>query len=552
MTPLRFVILTEPGRLLGWQHECISQLTSSGNAKIVLVVENGTPVAPAARFWEKWCNYPWRHLLWRLFDRFAKPHASRDIGYGNAFENIPVITCVPHRKGKWSDYFSNGDLQKIAAHKPDVILRFGFRILKGGILTLARFGVWSYHHSDPDRYRGGPPFFYEILHRDPISGAVLQKINNQIDSGTVLCKGAFKTSLHSYRETANNVLYGSAVYVNKVVNELVTGNTTKIDQPPLQNKHLQVNKIPENVKFITFCARMLTERLNFHFTESVLADYWNVGTADLTPEKVVKSGLISDVKWLPEQRDSSYIADPFPVFTYNETKVYCEKYIYKQSKGCIAEVDIKSGNSRSVLSSEHHYSYPFLLRDNGNLYMLPECISSNRLMLYRYNEKTVTWVKHSVLIEGQQIVDPTILQFNGLWWLFCTIGGSYSNVQLHIYHASELTGPYTQHICNPVKTNVSSVRPAGPFFNVENELYRPAQDCSQTYGGAIVVNRVEKLSVDEYVETPVQRIVPQPDWKYNRGLHHIAFSNGKTIIDAKKYRFNRHYFLSYFCKKIKG
>jgi methionyl-tRNA formyltransferase len=46
-----------------------------------------------------------------------------------------------------------------------VLLRFGFNILSGEILTVARYGVWSYHHGDNDYYRGGPPHFWELVER---------------------------------------------------------------------------------------------------------------------------------------------------------------------------------------------------------------------------------------------------------------------------------------------------------------------------------------------------------------------------------------------------
>ena len=40
-----------------------------------------------------------------------------------------------------------------------------------------------------------------------------------------------------------------------------------------------------------------------------------------------------------------------------------------------------------------------------------------------------------------------------------------------------------------VKTDVRSARPAGTPFVYQGELYRPAQDCSRTYGGSIVIHR---------------------------------------------------------------
>src|SRR6266567_2602478 len=66
-------------------------------------------------------------------------------------------------------------------------------ILAGEILTAARYGVWSYHHGDNDFYRGGPPHFWELCERAPLSGVILQVLTEELDGGVVLCKSLFAT-----------------------------------------------------------------------------------------------------------------------------------------------------------------------------------------------------------------------------------------------------------------------------------------------------------------------------------------------------------------------
>ncbi len=38
---------------------------------------------------------------------------------------------------------------------------------------------------------------------------------------------------------------------------------------------------------------------------------------------------------------------------------------------------------------------------------------------------------------------------------------------------------------------------------LDGALYRPAQDCSVTYGGAVVINRIDRLTPEEFSEQPV-------------------------------------------------
>ena len=71
-------------------------------------------------------------------------------------ENIEVVNVAP-RKTKFSDYFSAEEVNEIRRHEVDVLIRIGFRIIRGDILTASKFGVWSYHHGDNRVNRGGHP-----------------------------------------------------------------------------------------------------------------------------------------------------------------------------------------------------------------------------------------------------------------------------------------------------------------------------------------------------------------------------------------------------------
>ena len=75
-------------------------------------------------------------------------------------------------------------------------------------------------------------------------------------------------------------------------------------------------------------------------------------------------------------------------------------------------------------------------------------------------------------------------------------------------------------------------RPAGPVFELNGELIRPAQDCSRTYGWAVAFQKIIKLTTDEYEEVPLSRIEP-PVEKGNVGIHTYTCSGGYEILDVK-------------------
>ncbi|MEQ1731550.1 MAG: hypothetical protein ABL982_24525, partial [Vicinamibacterales bacterium] len=135
-----------------------------------------------------------------LFSQYSKwdhssavfPSPDAPVDCATVLATVPTLHVTPLDHGP-VHRFSDDDLRAIANHQLDVILRFGFNILRGGILDAARCGVWSYHHGDNDSYRGGPPLLWEIVEGNPESGVILQKLTDALDNGLVLRKSTFRT-----------------------------------------------------------------------------------------------------------------------------------------------------------------------------------------------------------------------------------------------------------------------------------------------------------------------------------------------------------------------
>ena len=130
-------------------------------------------------------------------------------------------------------------------------------------------------------------------------------------------------------------------------------------------------------------------------------------------------------------------------------------------------------------------------------------------------------------------MDPTVLRHDGLWWLWGTSGDDEPDSKLFLWYAPDLWGPWRPHPGNPVKVDVRSSRPAGRPFLHEGSLYRPAQDCSRTYGGGITINRVTCLSPTEFREEAAVHVEPW-DRKYPSGIHTLVGDGALTVLDGKR------------------
>lgn len=239
-------------------------------------------------------------------------------------------------------------------------------------------------------------------------------------------------------------------------------------------------------------------------------------------------------------------ADPFPLKVDGRFYLFFESWPVGGGKGHIAvmEWDGENGWSQPVLALErpYHLSYPYLFEWNGQHFMIPESVANRRVELYRTSSFPVGWQLDRVLLDDIAAVDPTVVQLNDRWWMFLTVlnPGRSPSTELYVFHADTPLGPWSSHPLNPVKLDIRSARPAGRPFMVDGAIYRPSQDCSVRYGGAIVFNRIDRLSETEYREEVVDRI--DPGWAPGLvGTHTINSHQELTVVDglARGRRFER-------------
>jgi len=231
-------------------------------------------------------------------------------------------------------------------------------------------------------------------------------------------------------------------------------------------------------------------------------------------------------------------ADPFIWIYENKYYIFVEELFYKTGRGhiiCLTlDEDLNIISNQVVLEKPYHLSYPFLFEHDGQLYMLPETKQNNRVELYRCTRFPDQWKFEKTLIDNIRVVDSTLLETNGKWWLFANIqeGDRSSLDTLCLYYADNLlSNRWTPHPLNPIVRNIHSARPAGRIFSSKGSLIRPSQDCSARYGYAINFNRIVTLTETDYVETNKHAFKP-PDKGKILATHTFNSMGKLTAIDA--------------------
>ena len=528
---LRVGLLCDGTTLQRWQADCVAQVMAVPGVQLVLLVHPhaDTPPLPATRRWAT--------ALYRRYrdGRFRCP-AMAPVDMANTLQDIPRLHCLPDRKG-FVDRFLQDDLERIAAHRPDVLLRFGFNILRGAILDLPRYGVWSFHHGDPAAFRGGPPGFWEIREDAPVTGAVLQRLTERLDGGQILRQGWFKTVDHSLRETVDTVLTSTAVWPAQVLRELLAGRE-EAAQGEAPASLGPVYRYPDNFTFLRFLWKRHQNKLRFHRDELQRHEDWNVGILHQPIHTLLDDEASLNVRWLPAPAPNNFRADPFGyILGDGQVNMLYEKFDHDRGIGDISRLRPKGDNvlkrSRTMLSTGKHLSYPYVLQRPEAVYVVPESAADGRVDLYRVNSENDALEPVCRLLD-EPLFDPTLFEHDGRWWLLGT-KPPLSNVALHAYHAEELTGPYRPHALNPVKLDIRTARPGGTPFVHEGQLYRPAQDSSRTYGGRIALNCIIVLTPECFAEETVRYVGPISGSPWSEGMHTVAALGDITLVDGKRY-----------------
>lgn len=519
---LRFGILAEGRHFPAWAAECIERLQASGHAELAVIVEVGS--SPPVRRQRGALLPRLLHERWIV----RQSQALRRVDLSERLAGVPVVDLA-----KAMADLGGEARDAIAARQLDFLLHFDALPVPDGLLTVPRFGVWSFSQD-----RRAAPFFREVMEGRAKTRVALEKLTRE--GPACLHEGYFATCRASWANNIDRARFGAADFCARVCAEIAHGGADRVlaaAAMPAADAPAPTNCDVAQLlgKSAAHCVRKLWELL-FH------VEIWNVGFTSKSVEQVLCDAHVDDrdVTWCKPHEPGHFIADPFAYVLRGQPRLLVEDY--DQVKGKICSIDPLRGCEALELAVDFefpfHLSYPCIFEEDGETYCVPEAYQSNRASLYRRTEQGWSLVRH--LIDGLPIVDPTLCKHQGRYWLFFTLqdDGAWGNQKLYAYHASSLEAQWAPHPLNPVKCDIGATRPAGNVFHAQDRLYRPSQDCSSTYGGAVVINQIVKLSPTEFEERVAARIEPISGGPYPDGLHTLNAMGDRTVFDSKKFAFD--------------
>jgi hypothetical protein len=488
-----------------------------------------------------------KRLLYELYLRFDDRKKSADhprnvVDCASRLTGIESIEVEPIGQ-RFVQRFPVEAVEEIRSKKLDVLIRFGFNILKGDILSAARCGIWSYHHGDNEFYRGGPPHFWELYERNPISGVVLQVLTDELDAGLILRKCLFTTeTTTSVAQNNFGSYWGAADLVIQKLNELHRFGWDHVQQhavPPITYKGKRaLYRTPSNREMAWWLASVWVKKAALRPFRKGEVQHWRIAIRLNAPPLFSRpfDGSLQGFRWI-ESPKGHFWADPFVLEQQGRKWIFFEDYTYARKRGSIACSEIGSDGSlisptACVEDPQNHYSYPYVFRDGEELYMLPEARGVGSVDLYRCEEFPHKWSRHTTLLRGK-FVDPTIWQHEGLWWLMASSADPDARAaSLLLFYAEALGGQWTLHPTNPVSTDARYNRGAGKTVWSEGRLIRPSQSSCPIYGYSFTFNEVTSLSTTEYKERPLQEF--RPESLNLEAMHTYNWIPGLEVIDGAR------------------
>ena len=550
MKKIRIGILLNTYHIPLWEHKLLQELIASKYASINLIVLNNNKVRKKTLIqkmitsWQLISYFLYIKLDTKLFS--VKRNAFEIIDTNELLSSVNTLK-VKTKSTKFSDRFYDKDIELIKKENLDILVRFGFGILRGDILKVAKYGVWSYHHGDNLVNRGGPAGFWEVIENVPVTGSILQILTEDLDAGTVLSRSYSKTDKISIIRNKNNYYWKSASLLPRKIRELYElGEEAffkKVDEeniyPSFYSQRLYSKRNFGNFNMLILFVKHWFRILKNKFLKKFFLEQW---TLLFTMKDGVSSSFWKFKKIIPPK--DRFYADPFLVAKNNKYYVFLEEYIYTKGIGHISVIEMNENGEYSkpikVLEHKKHLSYPHIIEDNNEYFMIPENRGNKSVDLYKCIDFPYKWEFHLNIMKDIEAVDATVFVYNNKYWLFCNImenGGASTYDELYLFHADSLvTNHWTPHPLNPIVSDVRKARPAGNIFVHKGKIIRPAQNCSEHYGYGMNMNEILILNEKEYKETSIESITP--DWDKNAiSTHTFNHVDGLTFIDAKYRRY---------------
>jgi hypothetical protein len=510
--PLKIGLFVDSRRQPAWVVDAFARVAASEFAEVALIVEMGG-------------RAPRDPLAWRLyspFDRWAFARGEDPGARADISARVVHGAFLPYGPGMLE---ASLDLDVAFA-----IGEFDDTALDG----IARHGVWRFYFGD----REGEALagFREVAQNEPLSGSGLKVRLAPRAVPRLAYQSWSRTYPFSAARNRDQLLAKTALFAERALRELHRSGAGWLEQCKPAREAAAAGDISWMRSFGAIGARLAQRGIEKALNVEQWFLAYRLRASRFGDARAVPADLRGFARLMPP-RDRTW-ADPFVLAKDGRYFVFFEDLPFKAGRAHISVLEIDARGRASapvpVLERDYHLSYPFLTEHDGQLYMIPESAQNGTVEAWRCVDFPRRWKLERVLMQGVRCVDATFHRGTDRWWMFANVAAQGSRMfddELHLFHSDSLLGDWQPHRRNPVKSDVRGARPAGQLYWHNGALYRPAQICTPLYGSGLSVNRVLRLTPQDYAERQVERVLPARAAGL-LGVHTINRAGDLTVVDA--------------------
>ncbi|HEX5128811.1 MAG TPA: hypothetical protein VFV90_03640, partial [Usitatibacter sp.] len=493
--PLRVGVFAASARQPRWIVEALARAGASGFAEVTLVSLKKTQPGSGPGL---------TPILWRAY-----AHADRALARGwrsaESRQDLAQLVQPEHRIEEGERCWR----ARIQAARLDVAFVLG-EVDIAGIAKHARYGAWRFCFGEGHDACEALAAVHEAIEDSPVVASGI-RIHRPGKPDRLACRSWSRTYLSVTRSRAS-MFAKTGDFLLRALRGLHAGGCKWIENETELVAEPQARAFPGTPKLLRGLTSLSTRVVRRAAEKALKLETWSIAYR-FGPDEDWNGSLDGWKRLDPPA--GWFWADPFPIERDGRYWIFFEELPHGASKAHISVVEVRKDGTTwgpvKVLERPYHLSYPFLVEEGGELYMVPETADNNTVEVYRCVEFPAKWQLERVLLEGVRCVDATLHREGARWWMFANaaVPGAELNDELAIYSADSLLGEWRPHRRNPVKSDVRSSRPAGRLFRRGDGLYRPGQICTPLYGAGIAVHRVTRLTAEEYAEEEAARIEPR-------------------------------------------
>ena len=261
---------------------------------------------------------------------------------------------------------------------------------------------------------------------------------------------------------------------------------------------------------------------------------WQLGFVLGGIETVMSNDKL-DVTWVKSRYKDRWFADPFILnITDKDIILLVEEFPYSTKKGIISKLTISRKSfeiteRKTILDLPTHLSFPNIYRLDDKIYIYPENCRSGKLDIYEYNKNTDELTKIQTICKDC-IWDSCIVENFGSPKLFTAKSNDYF---LDIYSWNKEKGLFE----NPtsIKFDTKTARMAGNMFEHNGSIYYPSQNCTKSYGQAVVIRKIEYNAESNKFNFEFIKELKSTHPTLKEGMHTLNSYKDIVVIDVIGY-----------------